>query len=252
MQENVQLVDKLLDLIEALAQSDKPLGPTALAARTNLSRSTVHRLLGALAVRHYVEKKEAGAYELGPKLIEVVSYYINSLELQTEARPYLHELSSKLGLAAHLGVLDRHEVIYIEKLDVIPEARLYTQIGFRAPAHCSSMGKCLLACLSGDELCDTLSACRFEKYTAHTIPDMPTLRQHLRQVRQQGYALDDEETSLGERCVAAPIFDYRGDVIAAISASGPVSRVTREYMPEVISAVRQAAGKISRRLGYIE
>jgi len=203
--------------------------------------------------RGYVDKNEQdGTYSMGIKLVEVVSTHINNLELQTEARPILNDLHDSLGLIVHLGILDRHEVVYVEKMDIAPNLRRYAQIGLRVPAQCSSLGKCLLACLSGEELAAALRECRFEAYTKNTITEMDGLRKHLREVRQQGWAIDDEEYMSGHRCVGAPVFDYRGETIAAVSASGPVSLLTDERIAEVVSKVQQAASLISRKLCYFD
>ena len=182
--------------------------------------------------------------------MEIVSNHINSLELQTEARPFLNALRAELGLVVNLGILDRHEVVYIEKIDISRNLRLYAQIGMRVPAHCSSLGKVLLSSLPGDDLDYLLQSIRLEVYTKNTIDSPDALKAHLRQVRQQGWGMDNEEYIVGQRCVAAPIYDYRGEVIAAISASGPTTLLTDERLREVVPRVKDTAAQISRRLCY--
>ncbi len=249
---SIQSISRALDILETLAMHKDGMGITSLAKVTNLSKSTAHRIAATLVERGYVEHESvSGGYRLGLKYIEIASYYINSLELQTEARPYLRELTSELGLTAHLGILDAHEVVYVEKLDVFPGIRLYSQIGFRVPAYCSSLGKCLLSGLSGDELKSVMVNCIYERFTERTITDLAELKKQLRQVRTQIWAMDDEEYEIGHRCVGAPIFDYRGDVIAAVSASGPVATLSDERLPLVVSKVIASAKKISQRLGYV-
>ena len=250
--DSIQSINRALDLLESLATHKDGLGITALAKMAGLSKSTAHRIAGTLVERGYIEHEAAsGAYRLGLKYIEIASYYINSLELQTEARPYLRELTSELGLTAHLGILDGHEVVYVEKLDLLPGLRLYSQIGFRVPAYCSSLGKCLLSGLSGDELAAVMANCDYQRYTRRTIANLGELKAQLRQVRAQVWAIDDEEYNVGHRCVGAPIFDYRGDVIAAVSASGPTASLDEQRLPQVIDRVRESARKISQRLGYV-
>ena len=249
---SIQSINRALDILEELATNKDGLGITALAKTTGLSKSTAHRIAATLVERGYVEHEAvSGGYRLGLKYIEIASYYINSLELQTEARPYLRELTSELGLTAHLGILDAHEVVYVEKLDVFPGIRLYSQIGFRVPAYCSSLGKCLLSGLSGDELEALMANCAYERFTERTITGLTELKTQLRQVRAQGWAIDDEEFSVGHRCVGAPIFDYRGDAIAAVSASGSRSALDDERLPVVIAKVQASARSISQRLGYV-
>ena len=248
----IQSIGRALDILEVLAAQKDGLGITAIAKKTELSKSTAHRIAATLVERGYVEHDAAsGGYRLGLKYIEIASFYINSLELQTEARPFLRELTSQLGLTAHLGVLDAHEVVYVEKLDVFPGVRLYSQIGLRVPAYCSSLGKCLLSGLSSEGLETVMANCTYERFTDRTIPSLKDLKKHLRQVREQGWAMDNEEYEIGHRCVGAPILDYRGDVIAAVSASGPMASLGDERLPLVVETVRASALQISQRLGYV-
>ncbi|MDR3052707.1 MAG: IclR family transcriptional regulator [Coriobacteriales bacterium] len=251
MGDQIQLVERVFDVLEYLSQSPVPKGPTQVAQALDMSKSTVYRLLNSLQMRGYVEKSESGGtYRIGIKLVEVASNHINNLELQTEARPYLIEMQTELGLIVHLGILDGHEVVYVEKLDLSPNIRGYTQIGLRVPAQCSSLGKCILAQLSGDQLDYLMSSCKFEQYTPNTITDLADLKTHLRLVRQQGWAMDNEEYILGHRCVGAPIYDYRGEIIAAVSASGPTTLFTNDLIPQVTKRIQTAAEAISRRLCY--
>ena len=199
-----------------------------------------------------MERTPEGAYHLGPRLISLVGCYLNSLELIAEARPYLSQLTRELNLTAHLGVLDQTQVVYVEKLDSLPTGQLDDQIGFRVPAHCSSLGKCLLAALSGGELGEIMEHIRWERYTSRTLCAPAELQRCLRQVRSQGWAMDDREYNPDHRCIAAPIYDYRGEVIAAISASGSLVRLPDDFCPQVVRAVQQAAATLSRRLGYVE
>ena len=251
MTEQVQVINRVFDILEFMSLTQGQHGPTEIAAAVGLSKSTVHRLLSSMHQRGYVEKDDVnGTYRIGIKLVEMVSSHINSLELQTEARPILNTLHANLGLIVHLGILDRHEVVYVEKMDIQPDLRRYAQIGLRVPAQCSSLGKCLLSCLSGEEMQFALARCRFERYTDNTITSLEALQKHLREVRQQGWAIDDEEYLVGHRCIGAPVYDYRGETIAAVSASGPKSLLTNERIGEVVSEVKGAASRISRQLCY--
>ncbi|MDR2655497.1 MAG: IclR family transcriptional regulator [Oscillospiraceae bacterium] len=250
MGDTIKVVGKIFAILEYMSQSNEAKGPTDVAAATGLNKSTVYRLLSSMAAQGYVEKNADGTYNIGIKLVEIISTYINNLELQTEARPFLNELHNELGLIVHLGILDNAEVIYVEKVDIVRNIRLYAQIGMRVPAYCSSLGKCMLACLSGDELEYLLSQSKLKRYTPNTITSVRELKAHLREVRYQGWAMDNEEYIIGNRCIGAPVYDYRGEIIAAVSASGPVSLVSDERVPEIISRVCQTASQISRRLCY--
>ena len=216
-----------------------------------MSKSTVHRLLSSMCARHYVEKNADNTYSIGYKLMETVSLHINNLELLTEAKPFLSDLMRDLHLTAHMGILDGCDVVYLEKMDIYPNTRLYTQVGFRSPAYCSSMGKCLLSCLSGDDLEEALYGCDFKRYTPNTIPDIREFKRYLRVVRRQGWAMDNEEYQLGHRCVGAPVYDYRGTPVAAISASGSITQLSDRNLEAVIQEVKSAAASLSRRMGYV-
>lgn len=248
----VQSVDRVLDMIEVLAEEQEGLGVTELAARVGLHKSTAHRLLSTLARRNYIEKTEAGNYKIGVKLIEAVSCYINSLELQTEARPYIVQITSHLGLTSHLGVLDGDQVVYIEKMDVVSTVKMYSQIGLRMHAYCSSLGKCLLSNYSKEELEARMRNCSFIKFTPNTISSMEELHEEMAKVRKQGWAMDDQEFEIGHRCIGAPIYDYRGDIIASISASGDIRVLTDDRIEDTAEYVKQVGLEISRSMGYIE
>jgi DNA-binding IclR family transcriptional regulator len=246
----VQSIDRALDIIEALSTERKGLGVTELSRRIGLHKSTAHRLLSTLARRAYVTKRADGGYQLGLKLIEAVSCYINSLELQTEARPYAAQITAELGLTAHIGILEGDQVVYIERLDVFSGIKLYSQIGLRRHAYCSSLGKCLLSGFGKEELEHILINCSFNRFTPNTLPSFEALYKELKKVRAQGYAVDNLEYSLNNRCIGAPIYDYRGEIIAAISASGPPTLLTESRVGEVADFVKIKAMEVSRSMGY--
>ncbi|MEE3362840.1 MAG: IclR family transcriptional regulator [Anaerovoracaceae bacterium] len=250
--ENIQSVDRALDIIEVLAVEPEGLGVTEIAGRAGLHKSTAHRIIRTLADRGYLDKTDDGSYKIGLRFIAAVSCYINSLELQTQARPYLAELTGDLGLTAHLGVLDGDQVVYIEKIDVISSVRIYSQIGVHVHAYCSSLGKILLSAYSGSELRHHMARCSFIKFTENTISGIDELERELVQVRKQGWAIDDEESEINHRCIAAPIYDYRGDIIAAVSASGSNVQLPENKFDEVINYVKNTGMAISREMGYAE
>lgn len=247
----VQVLDRSLDIIEIVAATQHGLGISQIAEKSGLPKATAYRLITALCSRGYLQKEHGNTYQVGIKLIEVASYHINELELQTEVRPYLKEIVQQLNLTAHLGVLDQDKVVYVEKQDLFSRFGLYAQIGYRIPAYCSSMGKCLLSALPEDKLVESMRGCHFMKFTANTITDFKTLKQELQKVRGRGWAIDDQEERLGQRCVGAPIYDYRGEMIAAISASGNLETLPDEKIEKVSSYVMRIAREISRKIGYI-
>lgn len=252
MEEKVRVLDRAFDILEILSENIVPMRLSEISSASGLSKSTAHRILSAMLERSIVAKTATGAYTIGYKIIEFAGTHINNLELLTEAKPFLSRIMRELDLTAHLGILDGADVVYLEKLDGHPNAQLYTQVGHRSPGFCSSIGKCLMAGMSRDELDDVLDLCDFKKYTPNTITNRRDFIRHLKEVRRQGWAMDDEEYEIGHRCVGATIYDYRGLPVAAISASGSVSLLTDDKLDTVIQKVKELAGQLSRQIGYIE
>lgn len=250
MAENMGVIDKTFRILEVLAYSQRAISLSALVEQTQISKTTAHRLLQTLLEKGYVAKNLESNYTLGPKYIELASYHINSLELQSEANPFLSLLYSQLNLSVHLGVLDGYKLVYITKLDLFPTARNFAKIGYETPAYCSSIGKILLAMLSGQELEKFVNQCEFQKFTNHTITNAEQLRKHLKKVRSQGWAMDDEESQLDHRCVAVPIFDYRGVAIASVGVSGNMEQLANHKLPMIITELKHTAAQISSRMGY--
>lgn len=248
---SVQSIERALDIIEALAVKEEGIGLTDLADCTGLHKSTAYRIISTLVKRGYIEKTHDGNYKIGLKLIEAVSCYINSLELQTEARPYVAQITAHLGLTSHLGVLDGDKVVYIEKMDVVSSVKMYSQIGLRMHAYCSSLGKCLLANYSKEQLYAIMGNAGFTRFTPNTITGIDELYREINKVRKQGWAMDDGEYEEDHRCIGAPIYDYRGDIIAAISASGDKSLLTDDKIEDVAAYVKKTALEISKGMGYV-
>jgi Transcriptional regulator len=246
----IQVIDRAFDILEILAFEKDGLGVTEIGNRLGLHKSTVHRILGTMVKRGYIEKtRDRGLYKVGLKLVEISSVYLNSVELKTEARPYLSALMSKLGQPVHLATLDDCDVVYIDKIEQVNSIRLYSQIGRRVPAYCSALGKCLLSGLSDEEIEIRLSKMNYVGHTNYTITKKEELFRQIVEVRRNGWAIDDEEHELGVRCVAAPIFDYRGKVVAAVSLSASTNVFSRDRVDEFAKYVMDTAHEISLRLG---
>lgn len=250
--QNVQALERAFDVFETLSETHGGIGLSTLAQKTGLSKSTAHRILKTMLERGYAEKTLDGSYKLGSHLFELMSNHIDSLELQVEAQPYMAALERALHLPAYLGVLDGPYVSIIGKEATHKADEDFTRVGKRYPAHCSSMGKCLLACLSAEELEEALCDFGFEAYTANTITRRRDFVTHLRQVRRRGWAMDHEESELNHRCVAAPIFDFSGKAIASIGVSGSNDDLPDGRIDEVAQYVVRAAQRTSKCMGYVE
>lgn len=250
-EQNVQTLDRALDIIELLATSTQCMGVTEIGLKLDLHKSTVHRLINALVQRGYIEKdQKTGLYRIGLKFIEISSHHLHQLELKTEAAPIMRRLAEMTGQVTHLAILDETDVVYIEKFDVVQSLRLYSQIGKRIPVYCSSLGKVLLAGQSNSRQKQILQSIDYIPYTENTIRDRDALLLELKETVQRGWAVDNEEHETGIRCIAAPVKDFTRKVIAALSISGDSHSICTEQDLRLSGKVVEAAAAISKRLGF--
>ena len=246
----VQVLDRALDLIEQLATTESGMSIAELAQRTGLPKSTIHRILLTFSERNYIEKDPSTSfYSLGQKFVEIASIYLNNISLKTEAQPLMHEVAAAFGAVAYLAVREGDEVMYLERVAQFSNLRIYTQIGKREPLYCTALGKVLLASLPIPEFEQLARRLRYTVFTPTTITSPEQLAAEVEQVRHQGYATDRYEHDPGHSCLAVPIYDYTGNVMAAMSVSGPGLLENHELEPAV-ARMKAAAEAISRRMGY--
>ncbi|MGE5398454.1 MAG: IclR family transcriptional regulator [Chitinophagales bacterium] len=249
----VQSVERVLTIIEALAKRGTPVSLGELAESVNLKPSTTHRLLGTLVSRDFVEQDEHSRYKLSMKMFHIGNAATYSMGVRRIAAPFMRELLNRCNETVNLAVLYRNEVIYVDQLEsnnmVIVD--MFARVGRRGPAHCTGSGKALLSGLNDEELARYLDETELSKFTSDTITDPSIMMKELQRVRNDGYALDLGERDEGVRCVAAPINNHLGEVVAAISVSGPNMRMTTSYIAnELAPIVRETASRISVKLGY--
>ncbi|ABR47466.1 Transcriptional regulator IclR-like protein [Alkaliphilus metalliredigens QYMF] len=251
MKESVQSVDRALTILEVLSDSEDGLGITEISTKIVLHKSTVHRLLATLIYKGYVEQNEkTNKYKLTLKLFELGHKRIEKMDILSIAKPYLRQLMEKTNEVIHLVVREGAEIVYIDKVESENTIRMHSSIGKRSPAYCTSVGKAILAHLTEEEVEKVWRASEIRKLTKFTITDLDEMKQTLKGIREKGYSLDEQENELGVRCVGAPIFDYSGNVFAAISISGPTIRVTKERAEEFTQWIIEYSQQISKELGY--
>jgi IclR family KDG regulon transcriptional repressor len=241
----IQTVTNALRMLEVF-HTEKEMGVSDLARRLGLHKNNAFRLLATLELAGYMQQTpETDRYHLGPRCLELGHAFARSHTLISQARPILEELAETVGETAHLGVLRGDEVVHLD--GVLPEQLVLTglRVGERLPAHCTALGKVLLADGANDVADRT-----FDRHTDSTLVDPVKLADELRAVALRGYAPDLEEFATGLRCVAAPVRDANARVIAAISLSGPSLRFTEEILHgEGARAVTAAATRLSQKLG---
>ena len=251
----VQSLERAALLLDVLSRFSQGLSLGELAEKVRLSKGTVHRLLTSLSYLDFIRQDPLSKkYLLGFKLVELGNSILNQIDFRTEAKPLLMELAERTKETVHLVILDNDQVLYVDKVEASASStglRMASMLGSRIPAHCCAVGKVLLAFLPEEKYEEVVGRNPLAKRTANTITDLEKMKSHLKKVRNNGYALDNEENEIGIRCVAAPIRDQRGEVIAAISISAPAIRIQRRVLVNSLKdQVIATAIMISRKLGY--
>lgn len=245
-----QAVLRAIALLKAFTDQQPELSLAELADSLRLNKTTAYRLLTALESEGMVTRNpETEAYRLGAEVIVLGGRALRANDLRSVSRPELETLAHQTGESVSLEVLTGHEVLI---LDEVPGAYLVSSnqsIGTRWPSHATSTGKVLLAYLPEAERPAMLRT-PLAQLTAHTITAPELLRRELARVREQGYAVANQELEVGFVAVGAPIQDHNGQVVAAISINGPGARLTSERLPDIVAMVKAAAGRISTRLGF--
>jgi DNA-binding IclR family transcriptional regulator len=240
----VQSLDRAFDLLEAFQSGEEERGVAELARELDLPRATVHRLLSSLAHRGFLAQDErTGKYRLGLKLFELGSMVGDALDVKRMAHPAMIALMKRSGETTHLVILEGIDIVFVDKVETDNPFRMVSQIGRRLPARFSGSGKSLLAELSDDEL-------RRRYATAVDDGSMARLFAQLARARERGWAMDDEETQAGLRCVGTVVRDHTGTAVAGLSISGPIARIDDERVPDLVRHLRSTADSLSRSLGY--
>lgn len=249
-EKNVQTLERSLDILEALAQANEPLGVTEIGNRICLHKSTVHRILQTLCYRGYVEKeKENERYRIGIKIVELGMRFVNNLEIRKIAAPYLAELAKMLDEVVNLVLPDDGEVVYIDRTESSHVVSMQSKVGRRAPMHCTAVGKAILATLPEPEVLHILKTKGMIKNTPNTITNPEELLENLKEVRNNQIAVEIEENEVGIICIGTPVFDYSGRAIGAISVSGPASRIQEKGIGHIGQELKRIGQRISKNLG---
>ena len=238
-------------LLKVFLSREKELGVSELARRLGLGKSTVHRLLTTLVNEGLVEQNpETGAYRLGLVVFELGEAVRLHLDLHAAAAPVLAALREETRESCQVGVLDGHEVVYVDRLESSHTLRLMNETGRRVPVHTTSSGKVLLAHLGPEELDAVLAVAPLLQQTPRSITDPDALRAELEVVRARGWAEAVEEREIGVASIAAPISDASGRVVAAVSIGGPAARMGAAQRKRLAEIVVEAGEAASRRLGW--
>lgn len=248
---SIRAIDRALRILMGFTTAGSELTIGALAAIAEIPRSTAFRMLVTLESAGFVERgKGADTYRLGPSALQLGGAALRQLDFQQRLRPHLEALMQTTGETAHLVIFRNTQTLVVDKIDSYHAIRLVSDVGYRSPLHATSAGKLMLAHQPAEQIDRILANYTFTPFTKNTITNAADLREHLAQIRAQGYSQDEEEFEIGLRCVAAPIRDSSLKVLAGVSISGPRQRMTDEKVAEVIAVAGQYTEQMSRILGY--
>jgi len=249
----VQVLDRAFRILDALAESGSGMSLTEIAEGLLLHKSTVHRLIMVLEASRFVERNPAtGKFHLGSRVMELGLSAVSQLDIYGIAGPHLRTLVSETGETAHLAVLRDGEVVSLVSAESNKTLRTPVTVGTRTPAHCTSLGKAILAFGPEEYVLQFLKGRTLKAYTRKTITSSSRFKAELRAIRARGYAVDNEEREVGLRCIGAPVCNGAGEVIAAVSIAGPAFRITDDRITTLAGAVVRTAARMSASLGYRE
>jgi IclR family transcriptional regulator, KDG regulon repressor len=238
-------------LLKVFRSREADLGVSELARRLGLGKSTVHRMLTTLVAEGLIEQNpRTGGYRLGIVMFELGEAVRVHMDLHAAVGPVLGELRARTGESSQVGVLDGHEVVYVDRLESAHSLRLFTETGRRVPVHCTSSGKVLLAHLPEARRQAVLRAAPFTPLTPHTITSRSQFSAELDRVRRRGWAEAINEREIGVASIAAPVRGVSGEVVAAISIGVPLARCSVMALRRLAPTIVEAAEAASRRLGW--
>jgi IclR family transcriptional regulator, KDG regulon repressor len=242
----IQSLARGLKILDRLGQASDGVSITELAETLKVDKGSASRLVSTLARYGYAEKDEVTRrFHLGPQVVGLSRSVLTRLPLREAAKPYLRQLMERTGECAHLAVPAQGKALYIDQVASPATLRVNAEVGTMNPLHCTALGKALLA------FGDVEIPSRLERFTSRTIKSKRALQEHLEEVRRIGYAVDDEEFDPGVRCIAVPVFGFRGKAIGAIGISGPATRITSQRLPQLAGIVVEIGQALSERMTFI-
>ena len=240
----VPALGKGVALLEAVAR-EPGLSFTGIQERLGLPKSSTHHLISTMCELGLIKQRSVGGYALGLKLLELAGVAHENNDLQRDAMPLLRDFAAKIQLTCHLGVLEGSEAVYLARAEGARDIVVRSHVGQRFAVNYSALGKSLVAWLEPEPLDTIMGRLAFDRRMPKTVTDAAEFRRHLAGVRTRGWALDDEEQAPNCRCVAAPIRDRDGKVVAAISAVGTLEQVDDKRLDALAAQVIAAAATIA-------
>lgn len=247
----IHVIDRAAQILDCFGFDHQELSVSEIGAKTGLHRSTAHRILMALEYNDLIKQNPStGKYHLGIKLFKLGHQAVSQLNLREICRPFLSRLMNDTKETIHLAVLDDDQVLYLDKVEGPHALRMPSRVGRHIPTYCTSLGKAMLSCLDDQEVKSILRRQTLKPHTENTVKNINQLLADLGSVRKRGYAVDNEEIEIGLRCVGAPLRDYTGGMVGAISVAAPSARLSEKNTPVIGRMVIAIAAEISEQLGF--
>ncbi|MGI8316710.1 IclR family transcriptional regulator [Halobacillus mangrovi] len=245
----VKSADRVIDILDLLKDFPDGLTLKEIANKLSLPQSSTYHLLQTLEKRGLLLVTERKSYKLGPKLIQIGTRALQTLDINTEAQPHLRKLMEQVEETVFMAVMIEQELVYVAKIDNPRSVRTSAQIGMRKPMYCTGLGKAFLAFLPEPVKENIVADMEMPAITSNTITNKHELNEQLSVFRKQGYAIDDGENESGLYCLAAPVYNASGEMVAAVSVSGPKDRVYPRS-EEIVEELLKTAKTISERAGF--
>lgn len=247
---NVRAVERALQILNSFDDEHSERGVSEISTLVGLHKATTHRILTTLLNYGFIERSSDGLkYRLGMQLVDLGFKVTRRMDLRREALPFISNLAQKIDEAVDLSVFDQMQVLYVEMIQSHHALTIAATVGQRLPAYCTASGKLFLSMFPADQLEEYLKR-PLQSFTRNTITDPDMIKKNLEEVRNNGFALDDEEFEVGVRAIAAPIFNQNKNIVAAVGIPGPASRLTHERLLEITPPLLQTTTEISNRLGW--
>jgi DNA-binding IclR family transcriptional regulator len=246
---NIRVLERAVSVLSTLARNKREMGVTEIAVATELSKATVHRILGTLEDHHVIIRLENGHYRIGPAALLWADAYTAQLDLVEVARPALRAIWEKVRETVHLTVYEQNEAYYLDKLESPHPVRMHSRIGASLRLYSSAAGRAILAFLPEHEQRTYFRKNAIEALTERTRTDMADILNMLSQIRRNGWAEENQENEDGIRCIGAPILDCRAYPLGAVSVSAPAYRFDDDAARQTALRIRDAAWGISAKLG---
>ncbi|MDY5931800.1 MAG: IclR family transcriptional regulator [Candidatus Ornithospirochaeta sp.] len=250
-EKQMSAVTRTISILEALSMVEA-INLENLAKKTELPKATLLRFLSTLISLGYVHRDESDMYHLTLKMFSVGSRSLKHMDLINTAKPFAKSLCQELGETVHMGIPQDNTAVYVLKEESSYTLRMYSRVGKVIPLYCTAIGKIFLSEMSEDDLEKYFIENQLKPFTPKSIRSESSLREELRKIRERGWSIDDEEHEMNIMCLAAPVRDYTGTVIAAISVSWPLFRFNKAEFDKTVSKIMEATRELSRVLGYIE